>query len=293
MQALLGRARSLRKRVDFESAEYRKLSEGQSPEALLPGVAVKSLQVGDLLGSVHLPGAEEFAGLTDVGIITSILTCTVIASAESLFTAAAVDRMHSGPRTRCNTELIAQGAGNTVAGVLGALPVTAVVARSSANVQAGARTRLSHTPHLRIDLTGTTHLDHACHQQITEFADERRANGTRVDLLMPGGTDSTPAAPPPHSGHRRTVVLSRPPPPPSGTRTGRRGSTTSGRSPGTHPADPGTAPPHARPPSGPTPAGAGRAGGRFPGYGLPKAAIMRFIATPFMSWPLASVELTL
>ncbi|WP_128428295.1 SulP family inorganic anion transporter [Streptomyces cyaneus] len=115
--------------------------------AALPGVDVKTLQVGNLLASVRVPGAEQFAGLADTAIITSILTFTVIASAESLFTAAAVDRMHSGPRTRYNTELIAQGAGNTVAGVLGALPITAVVARSSANVQAGAKTRISRTLH--------------------------------------------------------------------------------------------------------------------------------------------------
>lgn len=115
--------------------------------ASLPGVDVKTLQVGNLLASVDVPGPTEFAGLADVGIITAILTFTVIASAESLFTAAAVDRMHSGPRTRYNPELIAQGAGNTVAGLLGALPITAVVARSSANVQAGAKTRLSRTLH--------------------------------------------------------------------------------------------------------------------------------------------------
>ncbi|WP_436845780.1 SulP family inorganic anion transporter [Streptomyces tibetensis] len=115
--------------------------------AALPGVDVKTLQVGNLLNSVDVPGAGQFAGLADGTIITAILTFTVIASAESLFTAAAVDRMHSGPRTRYNTELIAQGAGNTVAGLLGALPVTAVVARSSANVQAGAKTRLSRTLH--------------------------------------------------------------------------------------------------------------------------------------------------
>ncbi|NEB04317.1 SulP family inorganic anion transporter [Streptomyces sp. SID13726] len=115
--------------------------------AALPGVEVKTLQVGNLLAAVQVPGAEQFAGLADAAIITSILTFTVIASAESLFTAAAVDRMHSGPRTRYNTELVAQGAGNTIAGILGALPVTAVVARSSANVQAGARTRLSRTLH--------------------------------------------------------------------------------------------------------------------------------------------------
>ncbi|MFI8834280.1 SulP family inorganic anion transporter [Streptomyces afghaniensis] len=115
--------------------------------AALPGVDVKTLQVGNLLASVSVPGPEQFAGLADGAIITAILTFTVIASAESLFTAAAVDRMHSGPRTRYNTELIAQGAGNTVAGILGALPITAVVARSSANVQAGAKTRLSRTLH--------------------------------------------------------------------------------------------------------------------------------------------------
>lgn len=115
--------------------------------AALPGVEVKTLQVGNLLASVDMPGPAQFAGLADVGIITAILTFTVIASAESLFTAAAVDRMHDGPRTRYNPELIAQGAGNTIAGLLGALPITAVVARSSANVQAGAKTRLSRTLH--------------------------------------------------------------------------------------------------------------------------------------------------
>ncbi|CCK30213.1 transmembrane sulfate transporter [Streptomyces davaonensis JCM 4913] len=115
--------------------------------AALPGVEVKTLQVGNLTAAIQVPGAEEFAGLADAAIITSILTFTVIASAESLFTAAAVDRMHSGPRTQYNTELIAQGTGNTLAGLLGALPITAVVARSSANVQAGARTRISRTLH--------------------------------------------------------------------------------------------------------------------------------------------------
>ncbi|MFE5163708.1 SulP family inorganic anion transporter [Streptomyces sp. NPDC056697] len=115
--------------------------------AALPGVEVKTLQIGDLLASVQFPGPVQFAGLADPAVLTAVFTFTVIASAESLFTAAAVDRMHDGPRTRYNTELIAQGAGNTVCGILGALPMTAVVARSSANVQAGAKTRLSRTLH--------------------------------------------------------------------------------------------------------------------------------------------------
>ncbi|MEU9011797.1 SulP family inorganic anion transporter [Streptomyces sp. NPDC048479] len=115
--------------------------------ASLPGVRIATLQVGNLLASVHFPGPTQFAALASGSVLTTVVTFTIIASAESLFTAAAVDRMHSGERTRYNSELIAQGAGNALCGFLGALPMTAVVARSSANVQAGARTRLSRTLH--------------------------------------------------------------------------------------------------------------------------------------------------
>lgn len=72
---------------------------------------------------------------------------TLIASAESLFSAAAVDRLHDGPRTDYDKELVAQGAGNAVCGMLGALPMTAVIVRSSANLQAGARTKASRVLH--------------------------------------------------------------------------------------------------------------------------------------------------
>jgi len=58
-----------------------------------------------------------------------------------------VDRMHNGPRTQYNRELVAQGIGNTVCGVLGALPMTAVIVRSSTNVRAGAKTKVSRVLH--------------------------------------------------------------------------------------------------------------------------------------------------
>jgi MFS superfamily sulfate permease-like transporter len=64
-----------------------------------------------------------------------------------LFSAAAVDRLHDGPKTDYDKELMAQGAGNTVCGLLGALPMTAVIVRSAANVQAGARTKVSRVLH--------------------------------------------------------------------------------------------------------------------------------------------------
>jgi MFS superfamily sulfate permease-like transporter len=115
--------------------------------ASLPGVQINTLQVGNLLASVQFPGPTQFAALASGSVLSTVVTFTIIASAESLFTAAAVDRMHSGERTRYNSELITQGVGNTICGFLGALPMTAVVARSSANVQAGAKTRLSRTLH--------------------------------------------------------------------------------------------------------------------------------------------------
>ena len=62
---------------------------------------------------------------------------------ETLLSAAAVDRMHDGPRTKYDRELGAQGVGNLICGALGALPMTGVIVRSAANVQAGATTRAS------------------------------------------------------------------------------------------------------------------------------------------------------
>lgn len=71
-----------------------------------------------------------------------------VASAESLLCARAVDglvRKRDGSivPAKLNRELLAQGVGNTLCGALGAIPVTAVIVRSAANVQAGARTRWS------------------------------------------------------------------------------------------------------------------------------------------------------
>ncbi|MGW1951320.1 SulP family inorganic anion transporter [Streptomyces sp. NPDC001920] len=108
---------------------------------------VATVEVKGLLGSVQPPSMDAFGELASVGVLTTIVAFTLIASAESLFSAAAVDRLHDGPRTEYDKELMAQGAGNTVCGVLGALPMTAVIVRSSANVQAGAKTKASRVMH--------------------------------------------------------------------------------------------------------------------------------------------------
>ncbi|MER6190101.1 SulP family inorganic anion transporter [Streptomyces cyaneofuscatus] len=106
-----------------------------------------TIEVRGLLDSLRLTGLHDFVLLANLELLGVVLAFTLIASAESLFSATAVDRMHDGPRTHYNKELIAQGAGNTLCGLVGALPMTAVIVRSAANVQAGARTKASRILH--------------------------------------------------------------------------------------------------------------------------------------------------
>ncbi|MFF7234441.1 SulP family inorganic anion transporter [Streptomyces sioyaensis] len=108
---------------------------------------VAKVEVKGLLGAIQPPGLADFGQLATAGVIGTVLAFTLIASAESLFSAAAVDRLHDGPRTQYDKELMAQGAGNSVCGLLGALPMTAVIVRSAANVQAGAKTKASRILH--------------------------------------------------------------------------------------------------------------------------------------------------
>ena len=96
-----------------------------------------------LFAGLALPTLDAFAVLAQPGVLVAVLVIAVIASAETLLSAAAVDRMHDGARTRFDKELVAQGVGNGICGLLGGLPITGVIVRSSANVQAGARSRVS------------------------------------------------------------------------------------------------------------------------------------------------------
>jgi carbonic anhydrase len=99
---------------------------------------------GSLLDSVRLP---ELPGGSWGGVLTGVLTVALIASVESLLSAVAVDKLSRGGPTNFDRELVGQGTANTLSGLLGGLPVTGVIVRSSANVAAGARTRASAVVH--------------------------------------------------------------------------------------------------------------------------------------------------
>lgn len=97
----------------------------------------------DLIGALNIPTQAALMRAFEPDIIGMALVFAFVASAETLLCATAVDQMHTGPRTRYDQELRAQGIGNMLCGAVGALPLTGVIVRSSANVQAGGRTRLS------------------------------------------------------------------------------------------------------------------------------------------------------
>ncbi|HAB86335.1 MAG TPA: SulP family inorganic anion transporter [Pseudomonas sp.] len=108
------------------------------------GLDVRRVEMPDnLADAISWLQPADLLAFADPGLLVAALAVAFIASAETLLSAAAVDRMHQGPRADFDRELTAQGVGNMLCGVLGALPMTGVIVRSSANVQAGARTRLS------------------------------------------------------------------------------------------------------------------------------------------------------
>lgn len=98
----------------------------------------------DVLGTLGLPGMPS----GDIpGIALGVLTVALVASLESLLSAVAVDKLQDGPRADFDRELVGQGSANICSGLLGGLPVTGVIVRSSTNVKAGGRTRMSAVLH--------------------------------------------------------------------------------------------------------------------------------------------------
>lgn len=96
-----------------------------------------------LLSSLNWMTIDTLPLLKEPGFWADAIGLAIIASAATLLSATAVDRTHGGRRTMYNKELRAQGIGNILCGIVGALPMTGVIVRSSANVEAGAQTKWS------------------------------------------------------------------------------------------------------------------------------------------------------
>ena len=86
----------------------------------------------------------DFSAITNPLVYTTGITIAIVASLETLLCVEATDKLDPYKRiTPTNQELKAQGVGNIISGLVGGLPITQVIVRSSANIQSGGRTKLS------------------------------------------------------------------------------------------------------------------------------------------------------
>lgn len=99
----------------------------------------------DFIGQFTLP---DFSAFSNYHVYVIAITMAIIASLESLLSVEAADKLDPYKRnTPTNRELKAQGLGNMISGLIGGLPLTAVIVRSSANINSGAKTKLSSIIH--------------------------------------------------------------------------------------------------------------------------------------------------
>ncbi len=95
----------------------------------------------DFLGFFTLP---KFSAVSNPEVWKAAFTIALVASIETLLGIEATDKLDPYNRiTPTNRELIAQGIGNSVSGLIGGLPITSVIVRSSANINAGATSKFS------------------------------------------------------------------------------------------------------------------------------------------------------
>ena len=106
------------------------------------------------LVSVPIPGdissffgqfsAPNFSAITRGDIWITAFTIALVASLETLLCVEATDKLDPEKRvTPTNRELIAQGSGNIISGLIGGLPITQVIVRSSANIQSGGKSKMA------------------------------------------------------------------------------------------------------------------------------------------------------
>lgn len=104
-------------------------------------VNLPATSISDLASFIKFPALSAFA---NYNVWLTALTLAIVASLETLLNLEAVDNIDPHKReSPPNRELVAQGAGNIIAGLIGGLPVTSVIVRSSVNINAGAQSKMS------------------------------------------------------------------------------------------------------------------------------------------------------
>ena len=120
------------------------LTQMGHPWAIAPTHLVQVPVADGVSGFLQLFCFPDFSALAKPAVYGAAVTLAVIASLETLLTIEAVDKIDPQQRkSPANRELLAQGVGNMVSGFVGGLPMTSVIVRSGANLNAGAQTKIS------------------------------------------------------------------------------------------------------------------------------------------------------
>lgn len=124
---------------------YNALAQAYFPEIAIPRQHLVTLPLisgpSQLLGEVRFP---DFSQIHNGQIYLTAAALALVASLESLLSLEAIDKLDPWKRTApANRELMAQGVGNLISGLIGGLPIAAVIVRSSANINAGAHTKVA------------------------------------------------------------------------------------------------------------------------------------------------------
>ncbi|MDP4709985.1 MAG: SulP family inorganic anion transporter [Saprospiraceae bacterium] len=118
------------------------LFNSNSAVALRPDQLVSIPVADSIVGFFGQFTAPDFSQILNSQIYVIAFTIAIVASLETLLCVEATDRLDPMKRiTPTNRELIAQGTGNIISGLIGGLPITQVIVRSSANIQSGGKTK--------------------------------------------------------------------------------------------------------------------------------------------------------
>jgi MFS superfamily sulfate permease-like transporter len=123
---------------------YELLSHGNSVWQIKAKQLVSVPVPSDFTSFIGQFSFPNFSQISNPEIWVTAFTIALVASLETLLCVEATDKLDPEKRvTPTNRELIAQGTGNFISGMIGGLPVTQVIVRSSANIQSGGKTKLS------------------------------------------------------------------------------------------------------------------------------------------------------